>query len=133
MKLFISKEFLLFLITGGIAAIVNFLSRIFYNQFTSFSLAIVLAYISGMITAFILAKVFVFQNTEQTLKRSILFFCLVNGFAILQTWLITITLAYYIFPQLQINKFSHEMAHAVGVITPVFSSYLGHKYFSFKS
>lgn len=133
MTLFDSKQFTLFLVTGGVAATINFLSRIFYNKFTNFSLAIILAYITGMITAFILAKLFVFTETKQSLQHSILFFCLVNGLAILQTWFISILFAYYIFPILKMNLYPNEIAHAIGIIVPVFSSYLGHKHFSFKS
>jgi putative flippase GtrA len=55
---FFSKQFLVFLATGGIAALINFLSRILYSNWLDFSLAVFLAYITGMITAFILAKKF---------------------------------------------------------------------------
>ena len=58
---FRSRQFLVFLLTGGIAAAVNFGSRILYNQWMGFSAAIVLAYITGMVTAFVLARLFVFR------------------------------------------------------------------------
>jgi putative flippase GtrA len=129
---FFSKQFLIFLATGGFAALVNFLSRILYNEWMSFSLAVVLAYITGMITAFILAKKFVFKESTQTIKKSVMFFCLVNIIAVAQTWLISMALAYYLLPTLNILQFRFEIAHAAGVIFPVFTSYLGHKYWSFR-
>ena len=46
---------MIFLLTGGIAAAVNFGSRIVYSNWLGFSTAVVLAYITGMITAFVLA------------------------------------------------------------------------------
>ena len=61
---FKSRQFVMFLITGGLAAAVNFGSRILYNQWMGFSAAIVLAYITGMITAFVLARIFVFQDSQ---------------------------------------------------------------------
>jgi len=64
---FLSKEFIGFLVTGGIAAVVNFLSRIFYNQYCSFSSAVIFAYLTGMVTAFVLAKIFVFKQSAQQL------------------------------------------------------------------
>ena len=131
-KKFLSKEFLIFLITGGFAALVNFVSRIFYNHYMNFSNAVILSYITGMITAFILMKYFVFTKNKQSTKKSILFFCLVNLIAITQTWAISVGLAYYILPWLGINKFNFEIAHAIGVTFPVFTSYLGHKYWSVK-
>jgi len=69
-KQFLSHQFLLFLITGGTAAAVNFFSRILYSLWLPFSVAVVLAYLTGMITAFILAKLFVFKNSQQSMQRS---------------------------------------------------------------
>jgi putative flippase GtrA len=129
---FKSRQFLLFLVTGGLAAAVNFSSRFIYNQWVDFSVAIVLAYITGMLTAFVLAKLFVFKSSTQSTKRSIFFFVLVNVVAVAQTWGISMALVYWAFPAIHIDKWPHEMAHAIGVIVPVFTSYMGHKRWSFK-
>ena len=83
---FMSRQFLMFLMTGGTAAVVNFVTRLIYNQWVSFSSAVVLSYITGMITAFVLAKLFVFTTSTQTLSRSAAFFVLVNSLAIIQSW-----------------------------------------------
>lgn len=130
---FKSRQFVMFLITGGLAAAVNFGSRILYNQWMGFSAAIVLAYITGMITAFVLARIFVFQDSQRALHHSALYFTLVNLVAVAQTWIISLLLADHVLPSLGIQHFVHEIAHAVGVVVPVFSSYLGHKHLSFKS
>ena len=66
---FVSRQFGLFVLTGGTAAVVNFGSRIVYNQWMGFSAAIILAYITGMITAFVLAKLFVFKESQQSLQK----------------------------------------------------------------
>jgi putative flippase GtrA len=84
-----SRQFLAFLITGGLAAAVNFGSRILYNQWVEFSSAVILAYLTGMITAFLLARTFVFTDGSQSVKRSATFFVLVNAVAVLQTWRIS--------------------------------------------
>lgn len=129
---FMSRQFLAFLITGGLAAAVNFGSRILYNQWVAFSSAVILAYLTGMITAFLLARAFVFTDSSQSIKRSVTFFVLVNAVAVLQTWCISMLLAYYVLGWLGITRFVPEIAHAVGVAVPVFTSYLGHKRWSFK-
>jgi len=129
---FKSRQFLVFLLTGGFAALVNFCSRIVYNLWVDFSLAIVLAYLTGMVTAFVLARQFVFKDSTQSLQRSVLYFTLVNGVAVLQTWGITVVLAYYVLPAMGWTLHVKEAAHAVGVVVPVFTSYLGHKHFSFR-
>lgn len=130
-RIFANTQFLTFLITGGFAAAVNFASRIVFNQWLSFSSSIILAYMCGMITAFALAKIFVFKKSNQAIGHSIFFFCIVNIVAVIQTWGISVLLALYVLPKMNIQSFSQEIAHAVGIIIPVFTSYLGHKYFSF--
>lgn len=129
---FMSRQFLTFLFTGGTAAVVNFGSRIIYSQWVGFSTAVILAYITGMITAFVLAKLFVFKESEQSVQRSAVIFVLVNIVAALQTWLISMGLAFYVLPALGVQAFIDEIAHAVGVAVPVFTSYLGHKRWSFR-
>lgn len=132
MKAFASRQFILFLITGGTAAVVNFGSRIIYNQWVSFSTALIFSYITGMITAYVLARIFVFKESQQAVHRSMLFFILVNVVAIFQTWSISLILLFYVFPAMKISSFSKEYAHAIGVLVPVFTSYIGHKRWSFK-
>ncbi len=129
---FMSRQFLAFLITGGLAAAVNFGSRIFYNQWMDFSVAIILAYLTGMVTAFVLARSFVFTDGSQSVQRSATFFVLVNVVGFLQTGAISLLLAYYVLPWAGITRFVPEIAHAVGVAVPAFTSYLGHKRWSFK-
>jgi putative flippase GtrA len=129
---FISRQFVIFLVTGGLAAAVNFGSRIVYNQWVNFSVAVVLAYLTGMVTAFALARYFVFTESSQSMQRSALWFVVVNIVAVIQTWVISMLLAYYLLPRMGFTQFISEIAHAVGVVVPVFTSYLGHKRFSFK-
>ena len=123
---------MIFLLTGGTAAAVNFGSRIVYSAWLDFSSAVILAYITGMITAFVLARMFVFKNTQQSVRRSVLFFVLVNLVGALQTWIISIGLAYWLLPYLGVTLFAPEIAHAIGVMVPVFASYIGHKRWSFR-
>lgn len=129
---FMSRQFLLFLLTGGTAAAVNFGSRIMYSFWLDFSVAIILAYVTGMVTAFLLTKLFVFKASQQALHRSAMYFILVNIVAIFQTWLISMGLVYYILPAMGVTTFLQEIAHAVGVAVPVFTSYIGHKRWSFR-
>ncbi|MDI7047760.1 GtrA family protein, partial [Escherichia coli] len=77
-RTFVSKSFLLFLVTRGFAAAVNRNSQIVYNKWLPYSAALLVAYITGMVTAFILAKLFVFTKSTQSTERSVFFFTLVN-------------------------------------------------------
>jgi putative flippase GtrA len=132
MRAFFSRQFALFLLTGGLAALVNFGSRILYSEWLSYSNAIITAYITGMITAFILARALVFTGTQRSLRRSFAYFTVINVLAVIQVWCISMALALYLLPGLGITRYVEEIAHAVGVTFPVFTSYLGHKYWSFR-
>jgi putative flippase GtrA len=129
---FASRQFLVFLLTGGFAAAVNFGSRILYNRAMPFSSAVICAYITGMITAFVLAKLFVFKESRQATHRAAGWFILVNVVAVAQTWAISMLLLTWVLPAMGITAFAREIAHGIGVVVPVFSSYIGHKRFSFR-
>ncbi len=125
------KQFISFLFSGGIAALVNIISRVFLSNYLEYEYAIIIAYIFAIITAYILAKSFVFRNKRIKLSRSFTAFLLVNFVAIMQTWIVTIGLRNYIFELVNINSYRDILAHIIGVSVPVFSSYYGHKYISF--
>ncbi|WP_431101839.1 GtrA family protein [Roseateles noduli] len=129
---FRSRQFLVFLLTGGLAAAVNFGSRILFSQWMGYSGAILLAYLLGMTTAFILARQFVFKDGSRALHHSAMYFVLVNAVAVLQTWAVSVGLADYLLPAMGVTRFAPEIGHAVGVVVPVFTSYLGHKHLSFR-
>jgi putative flippase GtrA len=129
---FASRQFLVFLLTGGFAAAVNFGSRILYNRAMPFSSAVICAYITGMITAFVLARLFVFRESRQATHRAAGWFILVNVVAVAQTWAISMLLVKWVLPAMGITAFAREIAHGIGVVAPVFTSYLGHKHFSFR-
>ncbi|WP_461515841.1 GtrA family protein [Porticoccus sp.] len=131
-RYFESRQFLSFLVAGGIAALVNFGSRMLLSVWLNFSVAIVFAYVIGMTTAFLLSKRYVFRDGKLSVGSSAMYFFLVNVVAVAQTWLVSVSLAYYIFPKVGIQSHVEEMAHAAGIVMPVFTSYLGHKYISFR-
>jgi putative flippase GtrA len=126
------REFTLFLITGGLAALINVVSRIGFSTVVRFELAVLLAYGIGMLTAYVLARRFVFLNSRTSIRRSFAAFALVNLFAVLQTWLVSVGLRNWLLPLLGIVVFRDLLAHGIGVAVPVVSSYFGHKYISFK-
>ena len=118
---------------GGIAAIANFLSRILFSFYINLIISIALAYLTGMVIAYCLNKLLVFKDNTQSLKNSISLFILVNLVAIAQTFFITLGFVFYIFPLYGFEWHAHEIAHGIGVCFPVFTSYLGHKYLSFRT
>lgn len=125
------SEFSRFVLTGGFAAGVNFLSRIGLSQFMSYRFAVFFAYLIGMVTAFILSKIFVFQKSGQSATNEFIKFTIVNIIAVIQVWLISVGLAEYGFPAINFIFYPEEVAHLIGISVPVVTSYYGHKHFSF--
>lgn len=125
-------EFMQFLLVGGVAALVNFLARIAINQFLSFRFSVVLAYLVGMLTAFILSKLYVFEQSGRHHLHELRDFTLINILAVIQVWLISVGLAELLFPALGYTFFAPELAHLIGLAIPAITSYYGHKYFSFR-
>jgi len=125
------REFMLFLMVGGFAAGVNVVSRYLFNEIMSFELAVLPAYLAGMATAYVLSKRFVFAASGRKAHDEFIRFTLVNIFAALQVWLISVGLARLLFPAIGWNWHSEDVAHMIGVAAPVITSYFGHRYFSF--
>lgn len=129
----VTSQFVAFVVAGGIAAVVNFVSRFVLNHWIDFSAAVVLAYLAGMVTAFALNRLFVFSSSSVSIRESAIRFTLINGLAVAQTWGLSVALLYYALPAMGISTFAPEIAHGMGIALPVFTSYLGHKYWSFRS
>jgi putative flippase GtrA len=125
------KQFLKFLAVGGFAAAVNMVSRYLLNLFMTYSAAIVLAYLCGMVTAFLLSKYIVFPASGLRAHTEFLRFGLVNLAAVLQVWLVSVGLAEWLFPAIGIEAHRYDIAHVIGVLMPAVTSYFGHKWYSF--
>lgn len=131
-KTFQSRQFIYFVVVGGYAAVINFIARILYNHYMSYEWAVFYAYLTGMITAFLLSRYFVFEGAGGSKFAQFYRFTLVNILAVIQVWGISVGLARYVFPALKFQFYADEVAHIIGLSIPVFTSFLGHKYFSFR-
>lgn len=129
----LSRQFLLFLLAGGTAALANFGSRIVLGLAMPYVPAIILAYCIGMLTAFLLNRAFVFANPETHLRHQALWFLAINLAALLQTIVVSLLFARWIFPIARLNFHPEAIAHAIGVAIPVVTSYLGHRRFTFRA
>jgi putative flippase GtrA len=126
------RRFARFLIVGGFAALVNVVCRAGLNEVMEFRLAVFLAYLIGMGTAFSLSKLWVFEPSGRTAKRELAGFALVNAFAVLQVWLVSVALVEWLFPSIGYRWQPELIAHCIGVASPIVTSYLGHKHVSFR-
>ncbi|MEE7546089.1 GtrA family protein [Xanthomonas sp. Kuri4-1] len=129
----LSRQFLLFILAGGLAAAVNFGSRIILSQWLHYVPSIVAAYLLGMVTAFTLNRMFVFNHADNPLHHQVAWFVTINLAAVVQTVAISLLLARWLLPTLGLDFHNETIAHAIGVAVPVVTSYIGHKHLSFAS
>lgn len=127
-----ARRVFLFLVTGGLSAAVNLASRLALSLAFPYEIAVAVAYLIGMVTAFMLFRSFVFQrggHWHAEFRR----FAIVNAFAFCLVWITSIGLARLVFPALAFTWHAETVAHVIGVMTPVASSYYGHKRYSFRN
>ena len=124
-------RFAKFLITGGVAAAVNIASRWLLSAAMPYGAAIAVAYLIGMLTAFVLARAVVFDAPDGAAGQ-LARFAAVNALAFVQVWLVSVGLARLVFPAVGFGWNAETVAHIIGVLSPVALSYLLHKRFSFR-
>jgi putative flippase GtrA len=128
-----SRQFVAFMLVGGIAALVNLVARILFSYVVIYEIAIVLAFVAAMTCAFVLNRRYVFvnasDNASDNASRQYTRLAIVNLLALVQVWLISVGLV-----RLAIGFIwqAETMAHAIGVVSPVITSYFAHKYYSFR-
>lgn len=127
------RRFIVFVLTGGFAAGVNVLARIALSFVMSFQLAVIVAYLIAMVVAYALSRKFVFEPSGRSVSEELSKFAIVNLVAIIQVWLVTMGLRYYILPAIGWTLYPELVSHMIGVASPVLTSYLGHKHFSFRA
>lgn len=127
-----ARQFSGFVVAGLIAAAVNWLSRMAFSALgMSLTPAVICAYVLGMITAYVLMRMFVFEKSDHGAKGEIPRFILVNVVSLVQVWLVTVGLDYWL-PRIGFTWQTDAIAHGIGVASPILTSYFGHRYLTFR-
>lgn len=126
-----TRQFLSFVLAGGIAAGVNWGSNLGLNLLMPLEVSVVVAYGLGMTTAFILTRFFVFEPSGRSPAEEYTRFAIVNAVALVQVWIVTITLARFVLPWIGWTFMPEATSHFIGVASPIVTSYFGHRYFTF--
>lgn len=126
-----TSEFLKFLMTGGLAALANLASRYALNLIMPFEAAVAVAYLIGMTTAYVLARLFVFQRSGRSVASELRRFAIVNVVALVIVWLVSVGLARLLFPSVGFAWHADDIAHLIGVLSTAVSSYFGHRLYTF--
>jgi putative flippase GtrA len=130
-RLFLSRQFLGFLIAGGLAAFLHWLSRIVLSHWMPFPWAVAIAYIVGMIVAFVLNSFFVFPNSPKPKTRQARDFVIVNMTFFPVVWMASVLINNALLTA-GIANHTEEFSHAIAVVIPTFITFLIYKFFAFK-
>ena len=127
-----TRQFLLFLVSGGLAAFFNWSSRFLFSLWMPFEWAIVAAFFVGLASGFIMMRLYVFGGRQKAIIPQVSKFIFVNMIALAQTLIISVVLARWILPGLGMTEHIEALAHLVGVLVPVVTSYFGHRFLTFR-
>lgn len=120
-----------FLVAGGVGAAANFGSRFVFSVWLSFPVAVALAFGVGMLTAFVLMRQFVFDAHHKPAVPQAIKFIGVNLVGLALTLLISVFGAKLLAPYMSV-ALAQAIAHAVGVAFPAITSYVGHRFATFR-
>ena len=127
-----TRQFIRFLVSGGLAAMANFGSRFIFSQWFNLTVSVVLAFLVGLVVGFVLMRQFVFHGRSSAVMPQILRYIAVNLFALMQTLVITLVLARWVLPGIGVQSGIDAIAHLAGVLVPVASSFFLHKIATFR-
>jgi len=127
----IKKQFILFVFVGTVSAIVNIIFRIIFNQWLSYSQAILMGYCMGILLAFILNFKFVFPASKKPVAQQFKGFILTNLFFLPIVWLASIGLR-DVFLGISFIPAPDFFAHVAAVSIPLFFTFLIYKFSIFR-
>ena len=131
-SLYINAQFGRFLIVGGIALVLHWLSRFAFNWFMGYGWAIVMAYLIGIGVAFLLNRLFVFPYSDQSLRHEVLWFFLVNTAAFPLVWSVAYVLGDRVLTNWMPQQSAFAVGHGVAIVLPTFANFALHKLITFR-
>lgn len=128
----LNTQFVRFVLVSAVAAGANFGARVFFSLFVTFPTAVVLAFLVGLSTAFLLNRSFVFPAPTGSVERQIFWFVAINLCAAALTLAVSLLMLHQVLPAIGVQQHAEAIAHAFGIVAPALASYAGHKYLSFR-
>lgn len=128
---FFTKQFLGFLVVGGLAAFLHWLARIALSIWLPFSWAVAVAYGVGMLVAFLLNSYFVFPKSEKPRHQQARDFVIVNLLFFPIVWAASLTINRGLEYVGMVN-FTQALAHGIAIAIPMFATFLIYKFVAFK-
>lgn len=125
-------QFLAFVAAAAVSLPATIATRILLSRFVPFELAVIVAHIAGMITAYAGMRTFVFEASGRPPTLEFVRFGLVNMVSLTQTWLVSVVFLRGVFPALGVNTYPELFSHLIGLGSTAITSFVLHSRFSFK-
>ena len=127
-----TRQFVMFLLSGGIAAALNWASRFLFSLWMPFEWAVVCAFGVGLATGFALMRSIAFDGRGKPALPQAGRYAIVNAAALAQTWIVSVVLARWALPAVGVHEQAEAIGHLVGVLFPVVTSYFAHRLYTFR-
>jgi len=124
-------QFVRFVVAAGLSVPVNIGSRILLSHFLPYEIAIVLSHICGMLVAYVLTRLFVFERSGRGTGSELGRFAVINVVSAAQTWLVAVGLVRLVFPAFAFETEPELVAHVVALALASATSFYGHRRYSF--
>ena len=129
---FFTRQFAQFVLVGGLAALLNWFTRLVLSVWLPFAWSVALAYVVGMAAAFILNSVYVFPRSNKPRAAQARDFVLINLLANFPiVWIVSVQVDRGLIA-LGLTHYTKEFAHAIALSVPVFTTFLLYKFLAFK-
>ena len=109
----------------------NIVARIVASHWMPYELAVLVSHGVGMLTAYTLTRLFVFETSGRTTTSELSRFALVNVLSAAITWCVSVGLVDVIFPAISFRTQPELVGHVIGLGVSSVASFVGHSRFSF--
>lgn len=130
-KHFFTRQFLAFLVVGTSAAALHWLARLLLSVWLPFSWAVTMAYVVGIVVAFLLNSYYVFPLSNKPRYQQARDFIFINLAFFPVVWLIATQTNTWL-NAIGFNAYSKELAHAIAISVPTVATFLIYKFFAFR-
>lgn len=121
-----------FVAAAGASVPFNIGARIAFSRVVPYEIAVLLSHLVGMLVAYALTRVFVFDASGRSVRSELGRFAVVNAVSAALTWLVSVGLVRVVFPWVGFDREAELVAHVIGLGAASVSSFVGHRRFSFR-
>jgi putative flippase GtrA len=141
-----TRSFIIFFLTAVLGASVNFFSRFFYREFSSYEWSIFWGYLTATVVSFIPQKIFAFdaKSTGNTQREMIKYLIIAFTALGVQIGVSSLAFQFIVKPLMdsslslslepsKLLKLQETISHVIGMGCSFLANFFGHKYLTFRS